>query len=590
MVDESVHQDSTPRIVWRTLTTSEKKRLVIIWGLILVGMVLETFSLGLIIPFIGLLSQDGYQADIPLVGSYLEGLSTERVLVLAMVGLAIVYVIKSAFLYFSAHVQRRFIYATSGRLSQEAFETYLSQPYSYHLERNSATLIRNVENARSIIGGGLDPFLVLLTDGLVALGLFVLLLIVEPVGTLCVLALFGGAAVMFQRATRARISSWGSARKFHAGKVLQHLQQGLNGAKDIKILGREAKFLDDHYEHLKVSLDVDRRYVMLQALPRLFFEAVAVVGLAVLVIVMVSSGTEISGILPTLGLFAATAFRVMPSIGRVIASIQTIGYNRAFIRTVYHDLQLPRPDESAVVTPMHLGSSVALHDVSFRYANAHRQALDGVSIEVLRGEAVGIIGSSGAGKSTLVDVLLGLLTPSTGSIDVDGQSIASNVRGWQRLIGYVPQSIYLIDDTIRKNVAFGVPEREIDDLAVQRALHAAQLDEFVQSLPSGIDTIVGERGVRLSGGQRQRIGIARALYHDPEVLVLDEATSSLDTETERGVMDAVRDLLGSKTIIIVAHRVSTVSYCSRVYRMEDGRVVGSGSPDVMTGTGESAQS
>ncbi len=590
MVDESVHQDSTPRIVWRTLTTSEKKRLVIIWVLILIGMVLETFSLGLIIPFIGLLSQDGYQADIPLVGSYLEGLSTERVLVLAMVGLAIVYVIKSAFLYFSAHVQRRFIYATSGRLSQEAFETYLSQPYSYHLERNSATLIRNVESARSIIGGGLDPFLVLLTDGLVALGLFVLLLIVEPVGTLCVLALFGGAAVIFQRATRARISSWGSARKFHAGKVLQHLQQGLNGAKDIKILGREAKFLNDHYEHLKVSLDVDRRYVMLQALPRLFFEAVAVVGLAVLVIVMVSSGTEISGILPTLGLFAATAFRVMPSIGRVIASIQTIGYNRAFMRTVYHDLQLPRPDESVVVTPMHLESSVALHNVSFRYTNAHRQALDGVSIEVLRGEAVGIIGSSGAGKSTLVDVLLGLLTPSTGSIDVDGRSIASNVRGWQRLIGYVPQSIYLIDDTIRKNVAFGVPEREIDDLAVQRALHAAQLDEFVQSLPSGIDTIVGERGVRLSGGQRQRIGIARALYHDPEVLVLDEATSSLDTETERGVMDAVRDLLGSKTIIIVAHRVSTVSYCSRVYRMEDGRVVGSGTPEVMTGSGESAQS
>ena len=302
------------------------------------------------------------------------------------------------------------------------------------------------------------------------------------------------------------------------------------------------------------------------------------------------SGPEISGILPTLGLFAATAFRVMPSIGRVIASIQTIGYNRAFIRTVYRDLQLPRPDESEVVTPMHLGSGVALRGVSFRYANAHRQALDGVSIEVARGEAVGIIGSSGAGKSTLVDVLLGLLAPSSGSIDVDGQSIALNVRGWQRLIGYVPQSIYLIDDTIRKNVAFGVPERDIDDLAVQRALHAAQLDEFVQSLPSGIDTIVGERGVRLSGGQRQRIGIARALYHDPEVLVLDEATSSLDTETERGVMDAVRDLLGSKTIIIVAHRVSTVSYCSRVYRMEDGRVVGSGSPDVMTGSGESAQS
>jgi ATP-binding cassette, subfamily B, bacterial PglK len=590
MVDEAVHQDSTPRIVWRTLTTSERKRLVVIWGLILVGMVLETFSLGLIIPFIGLLSQDGYQTDIPLVGSYLESVSTERVLVYAMIGFAAVYVIKSMFLYFSAHVQRRFIYSTSNRLSQDAFETYLRQPYEYHLERNSATLIRNVENARSIIGGGLDPYLVLLTDGLVALGLFTLLLTVEPLGTLFVLAFFGGSAFFFQRATRARIATWGAARKFHGGKVLQHLQQGLNGAKEIKLLGREAQFLEDHRDHLALSMDVDRRFVMLQALPRLFFEAVAVVGLAVLVIVMVSSGRSISGILPTLGLFAATAFRVMPSIGRLISSIQTIGYSKAFIQTVHHDLQLPRPDEVSVVAPIHLGLSVALHDVSFSYANAHRQALDGVSLEVSRGEAVGIIGSSGAGKSTLVDVLLGLLAPSTGSIEVDGRSIATNVRGWQRLIGYVPQSIYLIDDTIRKNVAFGVSEREIDDRAVNRALYAAQLDDFVQSLPNGIETIVGERGVRLSGGQRQRIGIARALYHDPEVLVLDEATSSLDTETERGVMDAVRDLLGSKTIIIVAHRVSTVSYCSRVYRMEEGRVVGSGSPDVMTGTGESAQS
>ena len=302
---------------------TERRRLVFIWVLILLGMFLETFSLGLIIPFIGLLSQENYRDSIPAVFEFFGNPSQRDMLLYAMVAIAIVYVLKSIFLYYSTYIQRRFIYQTSGRLTQAAFETYLRQPYAYHLDRNSATLIRNVENARSIIGGGLDPALVLLTDGLVATGLFVMLLVVEPVGTLCVLILFIAAGLGFQLSTRKRIETWGKARKVHAGKVLQHLQQGLNGAKEIKMLGRERKFLDDHEFHLKMSLDVDRRYVMLQSLPRLFFEAVAVVGLALLVIIMVGSGDEIKDILPTLGLFAATAFRVMPSIGRVIASVPT---------------------------------------------------------------------------------------------------------------------------------------------------------------------------------------------------------------------------------------------------------------------------
>jgi ABC-type multidrug transport system fused ATPase/permease subunit len=558
--------------------------------LIFVGMVLETFSVGLVVPFLGLLSKDDYQLSLPLVGGLFESYTTEQVLVAAMVAIAVLYAVKSAFLYISTATQKKFIFETSSRLSQKAFEAYLSQPYSFHLEHNSATLIRNVESARSIVVGGLDPFLVLLTDGLVAAGLFGLLLAIEPIGTMAVIALFGGSALLFQKRTQARIATWGSARKFHAGKVLQHLQQGLNGAKDIKVLGREKKFLEDHATHQKLSFDLDRRYVVMQSLPRLFFEAIAVLGLAVLVTVMVSTGKSVGEILPTLGLFAASAFRVMPSVGRLIASFQTIGYNRAFIHSVYEDLQLPIIDVDQKTDRVAFCESIVLRDVSFTYPNAHRNALTEVSIAVRKGEAVGIIGSSGAGKSTLVDLFLGLLDPSSGVVEVDGVDISSNHRGWQQLIGYVPQSIYLIDDTIRKNVAFGLPELEVDDGAVWGALKAAQLDEFVTMLPDGLETIVGERGVRLSGGQRQRIGIARALYHDPEVLVLDEATSSLDTETERGVMDAVRDLLGSKTIIIVAHRVSTVSYCSRVYRMEEGRVVGSGSPDVMTGLGESAQS
>jgi ABC-type multidrug transport system fused ATPase/permease subunit len=574
--------DSTPRIVWKTLVPMERRRLVYIWVLILLGMFLETFSLGLIIPFIGLLSQENYRESIPAVFEFFGNPSQRDMLLYAMVAIAVVYVLKSIFLYYSAYTQRRFIYQTSGRLTQAAFETYLRQPYAYHLERNSATLIRNVENARSIIGGGLDPALVLLTDGLVATGLFVMLLVVEPLGTLCVLVLFIVAGLGFQLSTRKRIAQWGKARKFHAGKVLQHLQQGLSGAKEIKMLGRERKFLDDHEAHLKVSLDVDRRYVMLQSLPRLFFEAVAVVGLAVLVIIMVSSGDEIKDILPTLGLFAATAFRVMPSIGRVIASVQTIGYNKAFMKTVYSDSLLPRDVSQSESSHLSFKREIEVRNVSFKYASAHRPSLSGVNIKIGKGEAVGIIGASGAGKSTLVDVLLGLLSPEIGEILVDGVDIQNNLRSWQDHIGYVPQTIYLVDDTLARNVAFGLPDDLVDHDAVARSIKAAQLDEFVATLPDGINTIVGERGVRLSGGQRQRIGIARALYNDPEILVLDEATSSLDTETEQGVMDAVKELLGTKTIVIIAHRTTTVSYCTKVYKMDKAQIVGSGLPSEMT--------
>ena len=574
--------DSTPRIVWKTLVPTERRRLVYIWVLILLGMFLETFSLGLIIPFIGLLSQENYRESIPAVFEFFGNPSQRDMLLYAMVAIAVVYVLKSIFLYYSAYTQRRFIYQTSGRLTQSAFETYLRQPYAYHLERNSATLIRNVENARSIIGGGLDPALVLLTDGLVATGLFVMLLVVEPLGTLCVLVLFIVAGLGFQLSTRKRIAQWGKARKFHAGKVLQHLQQGLSGAKEIKMLGRERKFLDDHEAHLKVSLDVDRRYVMLQSLPRLFFEAVAVVGLAVLVIIMVSSGDEIKDILPTLGLFAATAFRVMPSIGRVIASVQTIGYNKAFMKTVYSDSLLPRDVSQSESSHLSFKREIEVRNVSFKYASAHRPSLSGVNIKIGKGEAVGIIGASGAGKSTLVDVLLGLLSPENGEILVDGVDIQNNLRSWQDHIGYVPQTIYLVDDTLARNVAFGLPDDLVDHDAVARSIKAAQLDEFVTTLPDGINTIVGERGVRLSGGQRQRIGIARALYNDPEILVLDEATSSLDTETEQGVMDAVKELLGTKTIVIIAHRTTTVSYCTKVYKMDKAQIVGSGLPSEMT--------
>jgi ABC-type multidrug transport system fused ATPase/permease subunit len=536
-------------------------------------MVIETLSLGLILPLIGLLTNSDYQSKYPKVFDFFGNPSDKTLLVAGSLVLVAIYAVKNIFLYFSASVQRKFINNSSARISQMVFKSYLAQPYEFHLTRNSATLIRNAENANSVITGGLDPFLVLLTDGLVAIGLFVLLMLVEPVGTLCVLVVFGGAAIGFQALTRKRITEWGRLRKTHMKMVLKHLQQGLGGVKEIKVLGRESEFFIEHEHHLVKSMEINRKYALIQLLPRLWLEVLAIIGLAILVAVMAGTRDDVSSFLPTLGLFAATAFRILPSIGRIMASFQTIAYSSPLIRTVDEDLKISVVADATQNEELLFKREIKFENISFSYASAHRPSLQNVSLSILLGEAVGIVGPSGAGKSTLVDIFLGLLSPSEGVVSVDGEDIATGRRSWQDQVGYVPQSIYLVDDSLIRNIALGIPHDLIDHNAVLRALRAAQLEEFVSTLPLGLETIVGERGVRLSGGQRQRIGIARALYSNPQVLVLDEATSSLDTETERGVMDAVKALQGEKTVVIVAHRLSTVSYCSKIFSIEDARLV-----------------
>jgi ABC-type multidrug transport system fused ATPase/permease subunit len=291
---------------------------------------------------------------------------------------------------------------------------------------------------------------------------------------------------------------------------------------------------------------------------------------------MVLSNKAVGDILPVLSLFGAAAFRLLPTLSQVINSFMSISINRPIVNNLYTDLSLKIPATTNDRKSRKLLNRIDVEGLSFSYARTTRDALSDVSISICRGEAVGLIGSSGSGKSTLVDILLGLLEPTSGNVLVDGHDIQENLREWQDQIGYVPQSIFLTDDTLRRNVAFGLPKDQIDDDAVNSAIRSAQLEDFVASLADGLDTIVGERGVRLSGGQRQRIGIARALYNNPDVLVLDEATSSLDTETEHGVMQAVQALQGDKTVIIVAHRLSTVEYCDRLYRLENAQIVDEG--------------
>jgi len=576
---QEVSDSRSSFVVWRLLKSSERRSLVGIIFLILVGLILETLSLGIVMPVVAILTQDDYQTKYRWLTDNLGSPSRENLIVIVMLLMVGIYIVRSLFLLWSSWVQKGFSAALSGRLSQRLFTIYLRQPYLFHLQHNSATLMRNSRNANVVVTGGIDPTLVLLTDGLVAIALFTLLIIVEPVGTIITLVAFGVGAWLFQLLTRRRIERWGDQRNLHDGMILQHLQQGLGGAKDVKILGRESEFLDQHEKHLKESLRINRVYSVLQTMPRMYMEILTIAGLAALVISMVLQKQSFTEIIPTLGLFAAAAFRVMPSINRLLGALQTLIYSRAIIASVYADFKLDAPDETKLVTGIPFSEQLELRSVTFQYPTASTPSLQQVSLVVRRGEAVGFVGPSGAGKSTLVDVILGLFAPTAGLVLVDGQDIQKNLRNWQNQIGYVPQSIYLTDDTLRRNVAFGLGDENIDENSVRNAIRLAQLEEFVFSLPENLDTVVGERGVRLSGGQRQRIGIARALYHNPSILVLDEATSSLDTPTEHGVMQAVQALQGSKTVIIVAHRLSTVEYCDRLYRIESSRLIEEGTFD-----------
>ena len=574
--------------LWRILTSHQKYSAIVLLGLMLIGMVLETLGIALVIPALALMTQSDLVCRYPGLVPWLDVIgnpSHEQLVIGGMLALVGVYAIKAFFLAFLAWRQAHFVFGVQAGLSQRLFAGYLRQPYTFHLQRNSAELIRNTMGQVTDITGVMQQGLALITELLVMIGISLLLLITEPIGALLVVSTIVLSGCVFHWFTRRKLLAWGEARQIHEGQRIKHLQQGLGGAKDVKLLGRESHFLAQYEKHNIGSAKAGQYQVTLKALPRLGIELLAVTGLAILVLGMIAQGKPLSALLPTLGLFAAAAFRLLPSVNRVLMAIQGVRFFLPVINTLDSELCLldMAPVEQRGQS-LSFNDMLTLNNIRFSYPSAADvSVLQGIDLRIPCGASVGFVGGSGAGKSTLVDIILGLLTPDSGSVKIDGIDIQTNIRGWQDQIGYVPQSIFLTDDTLRRNVAFGLSEEQIDDEAVWGAIRAAQLEQFVNELSQGLDTHVGERGVRLSAGQRQRIGIARALYHDPQVLVLDEASSSLDIATERSFMDSVRALKGDKTIIIVAHRLSTVEHCDCLFRIERGRVVQEGDSSEVLG-------
>lgn len=568
----------TRKLLWDVLQSSERRSLIGVFALILIGTVLETFSVGMMIPVLSVIASDSQK--ISLVFFTIEpSLDKSQLIQLAVGLILVVYVLKNVFLAASTWIQRGFLTRVTSRIAARMLEVYIRQPYAFHLRKNSSTLIRNTQDASMLVAAGIEPMLTILTEGLIAVALFTVLVVVEPVGTICVIGVLLFATFIFQKFFDQKLQRWGALRQIQKGSIIQTIQQGLGAVKDVQVLGREEWFVNEHRERQSLDANFLRRINTVQAVPRLWLEVMAMAGLAGLVAIMLATGKDIDKIIPTVGLFAVTSFKVLPSINKLVSSKQTLRVSRSTIETIHHDLDLP-----IAVKPSHENvnfqfENVVVDQLNFKYEQSENLVLSNVDLRIQSGEAVGFVGQSGSGKSTLIDIMLGLLEPLSGSVLINGQTIENVKQSWQKQIGYIPQTIFLMDDSLRRNIAIGIADNEIDELAIVEALKSAQLEDFVASLPEGLDTVVGERGVRLSGGQRQRIGIARALYHRPSVLVLDEATSSLDTETEHGVMQAVQALQGDKTVIIVAHRLSTVEYCDRLYRLDAGRIVDEGTFD-----------
>lgn len=577
--------DNTKKLLW-LFNKGEKKKLLLLFFMMIFAALFETFGIGVIVPFVGIVTNPSMiteQPSIYFLYKLFNFQSTTAFMIFTVIALLSIFVLKNLYILFFMYAQNRIILNQQVKLSKRLFEAYLSKPYTFHLQRNSADLFRNVNvEVPNLFQGMIMSAFMLLTEGLVITCIMGLLLYTTTISTIVASVLLGGSVYLFFKIFRKKMSELAKKQQVVDGMMIKWVNQGLGACKEVKVSGKESYFVDAYTSKSQINSNIKRYRMMLEQSPRLFIETILVMIVLIMVLIIISQGKGTTNIVSTMALFAMAAFRLMPSINRVMNMITAIRFSKPALSVVYEDLFTNNETDSSELTMesdsnrnnnRKFTDSIKLNEVSFRYPNQQEYSLKDISLTIPIGNSVAFIGESGAGKTTLVDMILGLFRPEKGSILVDDENIDEFKSIWQKKIGYIPQSIFLTDDSIRENVAFGVPSDQIDDHAVWRALEQAQLKDFIESQPNLLDTTVGERGIRLSGGQRQRIGIARALYHNPEIIFMDEATSALDNETEKDIMRAIDGLKGEKTLIIIAHRLSTIKNCDMVFKINKGRLV-----------------
>lgn len=570
----------------------EKITIVILFITAIIGSLLECLGVGIFMPFVNVLMDTTVIHTNPVMNTLYDWLhldSTEDFLVLLSFGIIVVFIVKNIYLIIQKYAIYKFSYSTQMKISTRLLKAYMNEPYTFHLNRNISVLQRSMQEDANLFTNAIIHVMELMIEVTVCIALGGYLLYVSKSITVIIVALLVVCVGIFTTVSRKFSKGLGKDCQEYKARLFQWMNQALGGIKEIKVLNREDFFKDSYEEYYKKYARGLRIHRILAVSPKYVVEMVSISGMVLAVVFKMFYGKrDMIDFIPQLAAFAVAAFRLLPSVGRINEHVTNIMYAVPSIELVYHDLKdIENTDlqgrkqktkengiqEELQQESLSLKNELVIKNICYHYPNTEEDVIQNASFCIKKGQTVALIGESGAGKTTMVDILLGLLVPQFGKIRVDGKDIFENIGEWHKNIGYIPQTIYLSDDTIRNNIAFGVKSELINEGAVNEALKKAQLADFVDSLPNGLETMVGDRGVRLSGGQRQRIGIARALYHDPDVLVLDEATSALDNETEAAVMEAVESLQGLKTMVIIAHRLTTIQNADVIYEVKDGKVM-----------------
>lgn len=566
----------------------QKRQLVLLGFMIFIGGFLETLGVSTMIPVVTvLLTPEKVQEYIDkyeVLGNICTAFhitNVNQVAVSLLLFLMAVYVIKNLYLLFLVYRQNTFITQNRNNMISRVMAEFLNRPYEQYLGADIPTVFRITDSDIPQTFSLMLAVLSLASEVVVSCLIFLVLLIQNVKMTLFVMFVFGVLTLVIVKVLKPRLNRIGAKNQEIQSRIAKWRIQATYGLKDVKVLNREEFFVRNYYETGKVGANVARNYAVLNNTPRLLIETIFIVSMLGYITIYINGGGDVSEMMTTIATFGVAVIRVLPSVNRINTYITEIAYATPSLNFVYENLQqgmktdamLAERKANSQKEKLKLDDKIELNHISFHYPDSDKNIFTDAHMVVPRGKSVGIMGSSGAGKSTIVDILLGLLHAQEGQITCDGVDIFKNYESWLAQIGYIPQSIYLIDESIRENIAFGIDADKIDEKRIWEVLEEAQLKEFIEELPEGLDTTIGDRGIRLSGGQRQRIGIARALYHNPEILVFDEATSALDNETEAAVMEAVNSFHGKKTMVIIAHRLNTIEKCDIIYKVENEKIV-----------------
>lgn len=565
------------------LSKKQKGRVVILLFMILIGAIMETLSISMIVPVISAIIEPNafFENELLIWMSGILHLETaEEFIIFMIIMMIILFAVKNIYMLLLYYVQFSFICNNQYRISRDLLQIYLNKPYEFYLNANTSDVLRTVYSDTTGVFSLLLQCIQLATEVIVGGCLCLVLLKVDAVMTLMIAVLLVGVTLISNGLLKPRLQKIGSESREKQSLMYASIIQCVMGIKDVKIFAKEGFFLDSYKKFGKRYYNLSRNNSVLGAAPRLLIESVSICGILGYLAVMLSRGNDITGMIPQLSAFAVAASRLMPCANRASTYLSSIAYYKPTLDFVYENVEVPQKtvkDEEVQIVKkaqrLTYRDKIEIKNLSYRYPNSDKYIFDKAQMTIPIGKSVGIVGPSGSGKTTAVDIMLGLLDAESGEVLCDGKDVFEQYAGWLQNIGYIPQTINLIDDTLRANVAFGVELEKIDEDRLWQVLEEAQMKDFIMGLPEGLDTKIGERGVRLSGGQRQRIGIARALYHNPELLILDEATSALDNDTEAAIMEAIDNFHGKKTMLIIAHRLKTIENCDLIYKVDGGKIV-----------------